>query len=101
MSHGNQTRLRRVRADVGGGASVETAASVTEIAMELGYSSAEHFSGAFRRFYGLSLRAYRSAAPRFPGGIEAAFSAAQAAFFLSANSQKKSGENYEKKRKSP
>ena len=80
---------------------METAASVTEIAMELGYSSAEHFSGAFRRFYGLSLRAYRSAAPRFPGGIEAAFSAAQAAFFLSANSQKKSGENYEKKRKSP
>ena len=47
---------------MGGGASVETAASVTEVAMELGYSSAEHFSGAFRRFYGLSPR--RTAAPR-------------------------------------
>lgn len=33
--------------------------SVTEIAVELGYSSVEHFSHAFRRYFGLSALAYK------------------------------------------
>lgn len=33
--------------------------SVTEIAIELGYSSLEHFITAFKRYYGMSTREYR------------------------------------------
>lgn len=34
--------------------------SITTIANELGYSSPEHFSNAFRRYYGMSPRQYRN-----------------------------------------
>ncbi|MCC8045682.1 MAG: AraC family transcriptional regulator [Clostridiales bacterium] len=37
--------------------------SVTVIAEELGYSSLEHFSAEFRRYYGMSPRKYRQARP--------------------------------------
>lgn len=37
----------------------EPSRSITEIANELGYSSLEHFSTAFRQFYGMTARAYR------------------------------------------
>lgn len=33
--------------------------SIASVAVELGYSSAEHFSAAFRHFYGMSAREYR------------------------------------------
>ena len=33
--------------------------SVTAVAEQLGYASVEHFSSAFRRYYGLSPRQYR------------------------------------------
>lgn len=33
--------------------------SIEEIALEVGYSSSEHFSGAFRAFHGMSPRQYR------------------------------------------
>lgn len=32
---------------------------ITDIAFQLGYSSAEHFAGAFKRYYGSSAREYR------------------------------------------
>lgn len=35
--------------------------SITEISASLGYSSVEHFSGAFRKYHGVSPRAWRNA----------------------------------------
>ena len=37
----------------------DTSVSITEISSRLGYSSVEHFSNTFRRFYGISAREYR------------------------------------------
>lgn len=37
----------------------DPALSITQIAEQLGYSSTEHFSTAFRRYYGVSAREYR------------------------------------------
>lgn len=39
---------------------LDTGLPITSIAEKLGYSSAEHFSTAFRRFYGISARSYRN-----------------------------------------
>lgn len=50
-----------------------TEQSITSIAEELGYSSVEHFSSAFRHFYHISPRQYRKA------GVYHSFSASQAA----------------------
>ena len=36
--------------------------TITAVAEELGYASPEHFSAAFRQFYGMSPREYRKAA---------------------------------------
>ena len=36
--------------------------TITAVAEELGYASSEHFSAAFRQFYGMSPREYRKAA---------------------------------------
>lgn len=41
--------------------------SITEIALELGYRDIAHFTRAFRRWTGLSPRAYRNTALRLPG----------------------------------
>lgn len=33
--------------------------SITEISVQLGYSSVEHFSAAFRKYYGISASEWR------------------------------------------
>ena len=40
--------------------------SITDISEALGYSSIEHFSNAFRRYYGMNARDYRKAQKKNP-----------------------------------
>jgi AraC-like DNA-binding protein len=32
---------------------------ITDIALDIGYSSSEHFSNAFKRYFGMTAREYR------------------------------------------
>ena len=44
----------------------EDGRSITETALSLGYSSPEHFSAAFRRYFGLSPRSWKQRRARLP-----------------------------------
>ena len=62
MQHYGQTFLQKKTEAKMSAASLmltDTSASITEISSRLGYSSIEHFSNTFRRFYGMSAREYR------------------------------------------
>jgi AraC-like DNA-binding protein len=51
--------LLRLRAELGAQALGQTDRAITDIALDLGFSSSQHFAQVFRKYFGLSARDYR------------------------------------------
>jgi AraC-like DNA-binding protein len=52
--------LLRLRAELGAQALNQTDRAITDIALDLGFSSSQHFAQVFRKYFGVSARDYRN-----------------------------------------